>query len=420
MKPSCLGLMVAFVGAMLAGCQSEVDPSIAVPVDQSAGVIEPVHVEPEASTSTELPTRPSAVVEETEPLAEMTPPDPPSKPQPEPIASAKPVETPSVEPPPPAGDRQTSQVSASQGDLASEVAAFEIPPAWMANVTTKWNVAGKPWKDGRIEIRKLLGKNTEATRHEALKLMWDYKLKNDMGNGHEYGMYTFLGREPVWAVIAFREELSHPDSSFEYPPYFAAQGLASVLADYGEFEEAEQLLKRASTWKPPAPSGKFAKPNTGWTEVRQAEMHDALGDLYVAWGKTDEALQHFREAVRIYPTGKPPYGKHTLPRKAKKVQTKIDLIEGASLADANLKNGTYRANAIGYSGDVKLIVRVMGGRVADVKIDHQEKIDQGATTIIPDRIIEQQSLNVDGVTGATVTKDAIISGMLESLRKAGL
>lgn len=308
----------------------------------------------------------------------------------------------------------------SAGALADDVAAFQIPPAWVAEVPTEWDVAGKPWKDGRIEIRRLLGLNDEASRREAIKLMWDYKLKEDMGNGHEYGMYTYLGKEPVWAVIAFREELGHPDESFNYPPYFAAQGLASILTQYGEFDEAEAVLKRAAKWTPPPPSGKFAKPGTGWVEVRQAESHDALGDLYAAWGKTDKALKHYRDAVRIFPTGKPPYGKHTLPRKAKKVQAKIDLIEGGSLTSASLRNGTYRANAIGYSGDVKLTVEVAAGKVADIKIAHQEKIDQGATKIIPDRIIEQQTLNVDGVTGATVTKDAIISGMLEALRKAGL
>jgi len=40
--------------------------------------------------------------------------------------------------------------------------------------------------------------------------------------------------------------------------------------------------------------------------------------------------------------------------------------------------------------------------------------------IIPKRIIDKQSLQVDGVTGATVTKDAIVAGTLQALRQAGL
>jgi urocanate reductase len=124
--------------------------------------------------------------------------------------------------------------------------------------------------------------------------------------------------------------------------------------------------------------------------------------------------------VRLYPLGKPPYGRHLLPRRARKVQAKLDLLSLQSLAAATLKDGRYQHTALGYSGDVNLTVNISSGRIADISIQHEEKIDQGATTIIPQRIIDSQSLAVDGVSGATVTKDAIVTGTLEALRKAGL
>jgi fumarate reductase flavoprotein subunit len=58
--------------------------------------------------------------------------------------------------------------------------------------------------------------------------------------------------------------------------------------------------------------------------------------------------------------------------------------------------------------------------MADIQLKHQEKIDQGACAVIPRRIIDKQSLHVDGISGATVTKNAIIDGTLNCLRKAGL
>ena len=58
--------------------------------------------------------------------------------------------------------------------------------------------------------------------------------------------------------------------------------------------------------------------------------------------------------------------------------------------------------------------------MADIQLKHQEKIDQGACVVIPQRIIDKQSLHVDGISGATITKNAIVDGTLRCLRKAGL
>ncbi len=305
------------------------------------------------------------------------------------------------------GNSAADEAAAAE-QLESDLAALKVPPDWLASVASQWDT-NKPWKDARLEIRRLLGKGDDASRREGIKLMWDYKTKGDMGNGHEYGMYLFLGGEPLWAIRAFRERLAEPQH--EHPPYFDAKGLASLYTNRGVFSQAEELLLEGLDWKPP---------KAEWTEMRQAEMHDSLGDLYAAWGRLDDARNHYQESVRIYPLGKPPYGRHLLPRRAKKVQAKLDLLSLQSLAGATLKDGTWQHTALGYSGDVKLSVSIAGGRIADIDIQHEEKIDQGATTVIPQRIIASQSLAVDGVSGATVTKDAIVTGTLEALRKAGL
>ena len=293
--------------------------------------------------------------------------------------------------------------------LEAQLATLQIPPVWLESVQPKWDTS-KPWKEARLEIRRLLGEGDEASRREGIRLTWDYLQKDDIGDGHEYGMYLFLGAEPLWAVVAFREFLARTDNS--YPPYFAVMSLAALYTDYGLFEEAEKVLDQGATFKSPDPK---------WDEVRAAELHDAYGDLYAAWGKIDEAQTNYQEAVRLYPLGKPPYGGFLLPRKAKKVQAKIDLLSKSSLDDTELRDGRYKETTLGYSGDIELAVEIKGGRMASVRVvKHEEKIDQNACVIIPQRITEQHSLQVDGISGATVTKAAIVTGTLSALKKAGL
>jgi len=109
-----------------------------------------------------------------------------------------------------------------------------------------------------------------------------------------------------------------------------------------------------------------------------------------------------------------------LPRRAADAQTKLDLLTFQSLATAQLRDGQYRDKALGYAGDINLTVKIEGGRIADIQMKHEEKIDQNACVLIPQRIIDQQSLQVDGISGATVTKDAIVTGVYRCLKQAGL
>lgn len=293
--------------------------------------------------------------------------------------------------------------------LEKQLAGFQVPPDWLGSVTTNWDVENKPWEEARIEIRRLLGENIEASRREGIKLTWDYLQKNDIGNRHEYGMYMFLGNEPLWAIIAYREQIHRAD--LDYTPYFGIKALASLYAAYGVFEEGEKQLLRGLKMRPP---------KAEWNEMREAEMQDALGDLYASWDRIEKAKASYQEAIRLYPLGKPPYGRHLLPRRAKKVQSKLNLLTQTSLKDAALRDGTYRETALGYSGDIKLTVKIEGGKIADIRVQHQEKIDQNACKLIPQHIIEQQSLQVDAISGATVTKDAILAGTLRALKKAEL
>lgn len=295
---------------------------------------------------------------------------------------------------------------AGRPTLDELLAKLEVPPAWLDGVPAEWDTT-KPWKDARLEVRRLLGFGRVETHREALKLTWIYLQKGDIGDGHEYPMYTFLGGEPVWSVRAHEEFLAKPH---ENTPTHSHLTLASLYAQFGEFEKAHATLEVAMNGLPEPP----------WQIMRKADIVDAFGDLYAAGAKTDEAKRCYAEAAALYRTAKPPYGGHLLPRRAARVQSKLDLLTFRSLDTAALRDGQYQDQALGYAGDIGVTVMIRGGKIADIRLKHEEKIDQNACVLIPQRILDAQSLQVDGISGATVTKEAIVDGVYQCLKKAGL
>lgn len=299
-----------------------------------------------------------------------------------------------------------AEENAESNALEDSLAAIQIPPSWLADIQTSYDTTN-PWKEARLEIRRLLGLGRPGSHREAIKLTWIYLQKNDIGDGHEYPMYTFLGGEPLWSIRAHEEFVKKPH---ENTPIHSYLTLASLYAQFGAFEQAKASLDAASEGLPEPP----------WHMMRKADLADAYGDLYAAWGKTDEAKRSYAEAIESYPKAKPPYGGHLLPRRAAKVQSKLDLLAFRSLETAVLKDGTYRDKALGYVGDIHVTLVVRDGKIANITTQHEEKIDQNACVLIPQRIIDQQSLEVDGISGATVTKNSIVNGVYRCLKKAGL
>ena len=84
-----------------------------------------------------------------------------------------------------------------------------------------------------------------------------------------------------------------------------------------------------------------------------------------------------------------------------------------------LKDGAYQAASKGYMDDIKVEVRVEGGKIAGVKVlQHKESAPRDATTEIPARIVKAQKTEVDAVTGATISSKAIMRAAQEALSKA--
>ena len=289
------------------------------------------------------------------------------------------------------------------------LADLKIPPDWFDSTEVHYDTS-HPWGDARIEIRRLLGLRGEHVR-EAIKLTCLYREKGDIGDGHEYPMYLFLGGEYAWSLAAYEEFvqglLASPESGNHIHAFLS---LASNQVHFGQYQQALATIDAARGRLPEPP----------WRIAREADVEDGYGDVHAAMGGADEARRHYAKAADLYPKSNQPYGKHLLKRRAAKVRNKLDLLDRRELADATLRDGTYRSKALGYVGDVEVTLVIRSNKIADIQIQHEEKIEQGATTIIPARIIDRQSLDVDGITGATVTVDAILDGVFQALKQAGL
>ncbi len=87
-----------------------------------------------------------------------------------------------------------------------------------------------------------------------------------------------------------------------------------------------------------------------------------------------------------------------------------------------LKDGDYQGAAEGYGGELKVEVKVESGELIEISIiDHEEteRIAETPFKRIPAQIIENQSTeDIEMVTGATMTSEALIDAVDDALDKA--
>ncbi|SDL49943.1 FMN-binding protein [Halarsenatibacter silvermanii] len=98
----------------------------------------------------------------------------------------------------------------------------------------------------------------------------------------------------------------------------------------------------------------------------------------------------------------------------------------AALAEAEIDEVAgeiYQGTAEGYGGELQLEVEVKEGEILDVRIiEHEEHEETADYTLeeLPERIVAAQSHDVDGISGVTVTSEAIMAAAEEALNEAGL
>lgn len=94
----------------------------------------------------------------------------------------------------------------------------------------------------------------------------------------------------------------------------------------------------------------------------------------------------------------------------------------AGCGASGYKNGTYEGiSTNGIDGEIKVEVKIASGKIADVKVtaeNETEGIGSTAVEQLPAKIVEDQSTDVDNVSGATVSSTAIKEAVTNALEKA--
>lgn len=106
------------------------------------------------------------------------------------------------------------------------------------------------------------------------------------------------------------------------------------------------------------------------------------------------------------------------------VQKALEQASGATGEEgsATVKDGKYSTKAMGHEGYIYVTTMFRDGQIASCTVTSQEEtigIGNYATSRIPGRIVEAQSLNVDSVSGATVSSNAVIRAVSEAIELAG-
>lgn len=94
----------------------------------------------------------------------------------------------------------------------------------------------------------------------------------------------------------------------------------------------------------------------------------------------------------------------------------------SSSEKTSMKAGTYTATTKGNNGDVVVEVVVNEESIESVKvIEHNESagIYDVPFEVIPKQVVEFQTTNLDAISGATVSSNALITGVIECLKQAG-
>ncbi|WFR62046.1 NAD(P)H-dependent oxidoreductase [Paenibacillus amylolyticus] len=87
------------------------------------------------------------------------------------------------------------------------------------------------------------------------------------------------------------------------------------------------------------------------------------------------------------------------------------------------KPGVYEVNAIGHSGNLPMKVSFSENRIESIDIDAKGETEGIADVVfvrIPNKIIEGQTLNVDALSGASETSNAVINGVAKAVKLAGV
>ncbi len=90
--------------------------------------------------------------------------------------------------------------------------------------------------------------------------------------------------------------------------------------------------------------------------------------------------------------------------------------------EVHFNPGTYQVTTVGHNGNLPMSVTLTEDRIEAIDIDSSGEtggIADIVFTRVPGEIIEGQTLNVDAISGASVTSNGVLDGVARAIRQAG-
>ena len=174
-----------------------------------------------------------------------------------------------------------------------------------------------------------------------------------------------------------------------------------VLTEMGELDEALKLAERLALTNRPDYAFIYA------------------GDACRASGDYDKAIEYYRRVLAVEAT--PSRTAEQMERNTKRARANIVGIETFERLDlTKVPNGVYFGDGVGFAGNVRVKIVVSNGKIASVEVvEHQEKQYYSSIVDVPRQIVEKQSLkDVDAVSSATATSEAIVNATAKALSEA--
>ena len=91
-------------------------------------------------------------------------------------------------------------------------------------------------------------------------------------------------------------------------------------------------------------------------------------------------------------------------------------------AESGIQDGTYEGSAFGFGDLITVSVTIKEGRITDISVldaSGEDRPYYNQSLPLLDEMIDQQSTEVDTVSGATLTSEGLIGAVADALGKAG-
>ncbi|MBL8818656.1 MAG: FMN-binding protein [Planctomyces sp.] len=336
-------------------------------------------------------------------------------------------------------DSGSGKVDRSDADIIREIdTKGSDPPAWLEKTTPdfpksldmKWpQPNGEGWDSSknigqyvwdRIHPNPGQWRNGVVLMHQVMAVNPDpavqERAKRTLGN-----MYHNLHEDYLRAAYWYRQ------SGIEKNPRSEPQAIVHLADCYWKLGSRSLALKTLndSPVKPYIAIKLLGDLGETEAALKMAEQFSRTGEastscLYAGdacrvAGRLDEAKQWYRKAIdSIKPdeAEKP----HRIRDRAR-AEASLQAIDFYILKPADVQDGTYEAESIGYEGQVHIEVKVRSGRIEHVQVTkHQEKQFYSSINDTTTRIVQRQSINgIDATSGATITSEAIINATAKAL-----